>query len=165
MPSAATRGGFPVHNNLTVQRDAALWDRVGVDTHSECWEWGGRKNAGGYGIFTQGGKQIRAHRWVVESILGRKLERDELVLHSCDNPPCCNPHHLSVGTHEENMADMSAKGRATRHNALRETCKQGHPFQPDPWRPGRRMCMACRRDRAREYQRRKRLDTAIGGYT
>lgn len=32
-------------------------------------------------------------------------------MHSCDRRICCNPKHLSLGTHADNMADMKAKGR------------------------------------------------------
>ena len=32
-------------------------------------------------------------------------------MHSCDNPPCCNPAHLRAGTHAENEADKWARNR------------------------------------------------------
>jgi hypothetical protein len=37
--------------------------------------------------------------------------KDLCVLHSCDNPPCHNPDHLFLGTHQDNADDKMAKGR------------------------------------------------------
>ena len=38
--------------------------------------------------------------------------------HRCDERRCCNPDHLYLGSHAENMADMKAKRRALRRIPL-----------------------------------------------
>jgi hypothetical protein len=69
----------------------------------------------GYGQFWMHDKRIIAHRYAYELAHGLIVAKDGeevLVMHSCDNPPCCNPAHLSVGTDLDNIHDMLAKGRA-----------------------------------------------------
>ncbi len=34
-----------------------------------------------------------------------------VVMHTCDNPGCFNPNHLTVGTQSENIQDSVNKGR------------------------------------------------------
>lgn len=78
-----------------------------------CWEWVGNKTAQGYGIFIVAGKPVSAHRWSF-SYYNSAIKEGMHVLHSCNNPGCVNPKHLSQGTHNDNMQDMIAKGRNSR---------------------------------------------------
>jgi len=77
-----------------------------------CWPWLGSKlKSGGYGRYRPS-KAIehRAHVYAFKNAVG-PVPKGMVLLHSCDNPPCCNPKHLSAGTHGDNMADKVAKGR------------------------------------------------------
>ncbi len=40
-----------------------------------------------------------------------KLYEKDFILHSCDNPACCNPAHLRKGTQQENMKDAQIRNR------------------------------------------------------
>lgn len=75
-----------------------------------CWEWRRRRNAQGYGRFNLAGRTVMAHR-VAFTIAAGPIPDGMFVLHRCDNPPCCNPSHLFVGTTADNARDASAKGR------------------------------------------------------
>lgn len=85
-----------------------FWERV--DRSGDCWEWTGGRIQDGYGMLRFEKRAWLAHRLAYE-LSGGVLVRGREVMHSCDNPPCCNPAHLSVGTHQENMDDMMAKRR------------------------------------------------------
>lgn len=100
------------------QLDAAFWDRIDRSGGlGACWPWTGarqrdtQRRRGGYGIFDRFGKHCFAHREALQRSLGRPIADGMFVIHSCDNPPCCNPSHLREATHAENMRDMAAKGR------------------------------------------------------
>ena len=83
--------------------------RVIVRGSDECWEWSGPRLPTGYGRF---GRRY-AHRSAWEAANGRALGPGEIVLHACDNPPCCNPAHLRAGTTHDNIEDKCRKGRAS----------------------------------------------------
>ena len=81
----------------------------------ECWNRTVAKiykfgDGNAYSIIKIGGKNYKAHR-VIYEIVFRKLTAGECVLHRCDNPSCCNPDHLFVGTQLDNIRDRDNKGR------------------------------------------------------
>ncbi|AAP34081.1 gene 2.8 [Escherichia phage T7] len=84
-----------------------ILERIKV-TSSGCWEWQGATNNKGYGQVwcSNTGKVVYCHRVMSNA------PKDSTVLHSCDNPLCCNPEHLSIGTPKENSTDMVNKGRS-----------------------------------------------------
>ncbi|MFZ3166397.1 MAG: HNH endonuclease [Candidatus Methanoperedens sp.] len=74
-----------------------------------CWEWKGY-TTNGYGRIHINGIPYLSHRVVWESIYG-SIPLNMCVLHSCDNPKCCNPSHLFLGTVKDNNSDKENKGR------------------------------------------------------
>ena len=82
---------------------------------SECWLWhGARDPKNGYGNFGieggHNGRTEKAHRAAWLLLVG-PIPDGLFVLHKCDNPPCVNPAHLFLGTHQDNMDDKIEKGR------------------------------------------------------
>jgi hypothetical protein len=76
-----------------------------------CWQWTSTKTNMGYGVFSRHYKNQLAHRWSYEFHNGIKLSKDFVVRHTCDNPLCCNPMHLLIGTQKENIQDAYDRNR------------------------------------------------------
>ncbi len=79
---------------------------------TECWPW--TKSLGGRDkrpYFTVDGRKQLAYRVVYELVTGEPVGDDKVLRHSCDNNVCCNPAHLTPGTHQDNMDDMKERER------------------------------------------------------
>lgn len=126
-----------------------LWDKVLIG--DDCWEFQGAQSPKGYGRISRGGKgngMLNAHVaaylvWhdMVEVPPGRQIN------HRCDNPPCCRPDHLYLGTKSENALDAIDRGQLVPHNKLKTECVHGHPFdEENTYYFGEkryRLCKAC----------------------
>ncbi len=111
---------------ITDDAVAKFWAKVVRGSADECWLWMHCRNAAGYGRVAFSGCTRLAHRVAYEITFGPVAPR-VFVCHRCDQPPCVNPAHLFVGTHEDNMIDMCAKGRSLhgeRQNFARFTSAQ-----------------------------------------
>jgi hypothetical protein len=85
-------------------------------TDNECWMWQGAKGRNGYGalgVKTVMGRIQYAHRLMYLLHYG-PYDPKAHVLHKCHNPGCCNPEHLELGTHRDNMAAKVSAGRCWR---------------------------------------------------
>jgi hypothetical protein len=93
-----------------------FWAKVDRRSANVCWEWTAATNEHGYGVMRPQGRRsgptVKAHR---VSLMLAGVDIDGLVIrHSCDNPPCVNPAHLSVGTKADNSTDMVSRDRHAR---------------------------------------------------
>lgn len=103
-------------SNFTSKDIARFWTKVGITAiPDKCWEWQAAKDNRGYGRFclSTSIRSCLSHR--VAFLLTHGDIPDGLyVCHNCpggDNTSCCNPSHLFLGTHRDNMKDMMNKGR------------------------------------------------------
>lgn len=81
---------------------------------NECWPWLGATSDYGYGYFRLNGKTLPAHR--IAYFLKYGVDPSDLfICHHCDNPPCCNPGHLFLGTQHDNLRDASKKDLLGKH--------------------------------------------------
>lgn len=86
-----------------------------------CWLWAGPKNFHGYGDIRKMINRVVyrdfAHR-VSFRLFNGPIDDGLLVRHSCDTPTCVQPGHLLTGTHADNLADMTERGRHARGDVL-----------------------------------------------
>jgi hypothetical protein len=117
---------FP-HNTL----EQRLWNQIiKTDNTDDCWNWVGPVNSKKYGSLCLATKRkgvrkstrFYAHRLAWELTNG-PISDGLFVCHKCDNPRCCNPNHLFLGTPKENVEDMILKGRYCKHRLRKQQIK------------------------------------------
>lgn len=90
-----------------------FWSKVDKSDEHACWEWQGARIGRGYGwVSTHVGNRAASRVSAYLSGLLDDLASPMHVLHHCDNPPCCNPTHLFLGTNQDNVNDRVAKNRS-----------------------------------------------------
>lgn len=149
-----------------------FWEKVDRQGNGDCWPWLGCLGTGGYAMFWNGERNMHAHRFAYELLVGPIPEG--LVLdHLCRVRHCVNPAHLEPVTHAENI--RRGEGWAGQH-ARKTHCPQGHPYDEENtiyrvrksrWgRSTARECRICRRRRKQEDRQRekakRRLSTPSG---
>ena len=91
-----------------------FWPKVEVLGLDECWNWVGPLTDTGRGRFSPGRRYgVSSSSSRVAWTLTHSMSPEGLcVCHKCDNPRCCNPTHLFLGTQSQNLEDMRIKGRS-----------------------------------------------------
>ncbi len=95
---------------LTEKDKRRFWSKVDIQGPDDCWPWMAGRDEDGYGNFKLHGKNERANRVSYRIIYGRD-PGNKKVRHTCDNPCCCNPADLLLGTQRDNMKDRDRRGR------------------------------------------------------
>lgn len=132
-------------------------DEKSTSILDECWEWNGNRSPYGYGRKRIKTVLYQTHRLAWAWVNG-PIPAGLCVLHRCDNPPCCNPRHLFLGTQVDNNNDTISKGR---HGGSAKThCPKGHEYSVENTSRSEhrlksgaigygRHCIACSRARKR----------------
>lgn len=106
------RNNLPIPD-LTENDVLKIRENISVGNSSSCWEWIGCRTKAGYGRI-----KIQNTTYVITRLIYFLTYNVDpgplLVLHTCDNPPCCNTKHLWLGDDRDNSRDRENKNRGNR---------------------------------------------------
>ena len=105
-------GGHPASCGKGAER---FWAKVDKGPHPKgCWLYTGFIKWDGYGWLARWMdgrvRYMTAHRYAWILTHGQP-PAGLSIRHKCDVPACCNPDHLELGTHAENMKDCHTRER------------------------------------------------------
>jgi hypothetical protein len=98
------------------------WVHVDRSNPTGCWPWSSCRTIKNYGELGHKGQKFAAHRVIAGLTIGPV--DGFVVMHTCDNPPCCNPGHLRIGSTKDNVIDMCRKGRHPRQKLTADGVRQ-----------------------------------------
>lgn len=111
---------------LTFER---LKNNCSINEKTGCWEWQKCLSSNGYGAIHSGTSPtilLNSHVAMFQVIHG-PVPKGMVVMHTCDNKPCCNPDHLRLGTYLDNIRDAFDKGimpQGEKHSLAKLTSEQ-----------------------------------------
>ncbi len=133
-----------------------FWAKVDVTAADLCWHWTAGLQSAGYGRFSADGRDIGAHRFAYELLVG-PIPEGLHIDHLCRVRHCVNPEHLEPVTQRENILRGECPAAL---NARMTECPRGHPFDEANTylTGGQRTCRTCKlasvaRSHARKVQR------------
>ena len=124
--------------------------KIQVDPDTGCWIWQGNKSRIGYGLIIVNKRTTSPHRVSYQYFIGEIPDGKE-VHHRCYVRACCNPLHLDVVFHRENLIDAFLDVRTS------DSCQNGHPYTEENTRVGKhgnRTCRTCNRETLKRFRER-----------
>lgn len=111
-------------NYLEDNKKKTNFIRIQYSIQNSCWICLSHKLNKGYPRIRYNGKQFQMHRFIY-IYFNRKIPKNKVLRHSCDNPLCINPKHLILGTVLDNIKDRQlrnrqAKGESISNSKLKE---------------------------------------------
>lgn len=97
---------------LTNRFRRLFYSKITIDPKSGCWIFNVTSSVQTRYPYLKAGSKT----YIVDRVAYWIFFGEEpgllLVCHTCDNPRCCNPCHLFLGTDQDNKDDSIAKGRS-----------------------------------------------------